>query len=273
MATGRPKLLLLHGFLSGRAAWRPLQRELPDVDTVAPDLLGYGRSPRRGATYSLRGMVEHLGPLVRAEQPDYVLGHSMGGIVALALAAEMPGVFARVGVVGLPVYRDRADGVEHLRRRGFVHRAALRRDHLTHVGCVGMHYSRLLWLPFSPLVLPRQPRSVLRTTFDHCRDTHLGSLDAVVFAGHVEALAERVRTPVAALHGARDGAAPLARVRDLAERHGWELRVSPTGTHQIAVERPRLVARWVREHLLSEETSAGGLTMPAAEVLKHDWNR
>ena len=251
MATGRPKLLLLHGFLSGRAAWRPLQRELSDVDTVAPDLLGYGRAPRRSATYSLQAMAEHLAALVRAEQPDYVLGHSMGGIVALALAAEMPGVLRRVGVVGLPVYRDRADGLEHLRRRGFVHRAALRTDRLTHVGCVGMHYTRALWLPFSPLVLPRQPRSVLSSTFDHCRDTHLGSLDAVVFAGHVEALAERVRTPVAALHGARDGAAPLDRVREVAERHNWDLRVSPTGSHQLAVERPRMVARWVREHVLA----------------------
>ncbi len=247
---GVPKLLLLHGFLSGRAAWVPLQRQLGAVDTVAPDLLGYGTSPRPGRGYSLERMVRELEPLVRAEKPDYVLGHSMGGIVALALAAAMPGAFAGVGVIGLPVYHDRADAMRYLHRRGLLHRILLHTDGLSHLGCVGMHHVRPLWLPFSPLFLPRQPRYVLRSTFDHCRDSHLGSLDQVVFAGHVGKLADRVTTPVMALHGARDRAAPIDRVRELAAREGWELRVAPTGGHQLAVERPRMVAKWVRERLI-----------------------
>ena len=253
MERPRPRLLLLHGFLSGRAAWGPLRRELADLDTIAPDLLGYGASPRHRAEYSLDEMVRYLEPLVSAERPAFVLGHSMGAIVALALAAAMPGAFSRVGVVGLPVYNDRADGMSFLRARP-VHHAFLRRDVLSHAGCVAMHHSRSVWLPFSPLVLPRQPRSVLNSTFDHCRQSHVGSLESIVFAGRVPELVSRIETPVVALHGARDRSAPLDRVRRLAEEAGWDLTLAPRCGHQVVVERPRLVARWVRERLISVPT-------------------
>jgi pimeloyl-ACP methyl ester carboxylesterase len=88
--------MLLHGFLSGRNAWRPLRRELSDLETVAPDMLGYGRAAHRGQEYNLDETVAHLRGVVEAEQPTHVVGHSMG-IVALALAGEMPDAFAAVG--------------------------------------------------------------------------------------------------------------------------------------------------------------------------------
>ncbi|MEX1102990.1 MAG: alpha/beta fold hydrolase, partial [Dehalococcoidia bacterium] len=195
MSEGRAKLLLLHGFLSSRNAWAPLQRELDDMETIAPDMLGYGRAAHDGQEYTLDAIVADLLPVVERERPTHVIGHSMGGIVALALAQQAAGTMDAVGVIGLPVFRDRADGTQFLRSRGVVYRNFLRGDRLAHYACTCLHRTSRVWLPFAPLLLPRQPREVLRTTFDHCPGSHRGSLDQVVFAGVVQGLAERVETP------------------------------------------------------------------------------
>lgn len=247
--TREPKLLLLHGFLSSRNAWRPVRQELREFRTIAPDILGYGRSGHEGE-YSLDAVVGALAPIVAAERPTHVIGHSMGGIVALALAAEPGTSITSAGVIGLPVFRDRHDGTSFLHSRGIIYRNFLREDRMAHLACRGLHRTSRAWLPFAPLVLPRQPREVLRTTFDHSPAGHGGGLDHIVFAGVVEDLATRVAGPVFALHGSRDRTAPLDRARALAERHHWDFRVARDVGHQLPVERPQLAARWVREFML-----------------------
>jgi pimeloyl-ACP methyl ester carboxylesterase len=247
----RPKLLLLHGFLSSRNAWGPLQRELSDVETLAPDILGYGDSGSRGDDYSLDAVLGALDPIVRRERPTHVIGHSMGGIVALALGAANRHAIEGVGVIGLPVFHDRTDGKAFLRSRGIVYRNFLRGDRFAHYACRGLHRTSRAWLPFAPLILPRQPREVLRTTFDHGPSGHGGGLDRIVFAGLVESLADDVRVPVFALHGSRDRTAPLGRARELAARKGWDFRLARNVGHQLPIERPHLAARWLREYVLA----------------------
>lgn len=246
------RLLLLHGLLSSRGVWGPLAAELDgSVATIAPDLLGYGDAPRPGGEYTLDRIVDYLLPIVERERPTHVIGHSMGGIIALAVAAKLPGQFARVGVIAMPIFDTRSEGLEYLNRRGLFHRAVLHTDYLSHVGCAGLQWLRPLWLPIAPALVRGQPRAVIRGAFDHCHDSHTGSLDNIIFAGHVPRLAAEVRSPIVALHGGRDRAAPPERARAVAAAAGWDFKLSPTGNHQIVVERPRLVARWIRDSVLT----------------------
>ena len=248
-----PRVLLLHGLLSSRGVWGPMQTVLDgSLETFAPDLLGYGSAPRPGGEYTLERIVEYLRPIVERERPTHLVGHSMGGIIALALAAELPHQFERVGIISVPVFDTRTEGLDYLHRRGLFHRAVLHADYLSHAGCSALHRVRPLWLPFAPLFVPHQPRAVVRGAFDHCRDSHQGSLDNVIFAGHVGRLAPLVASPVVALHGGHDRAAPRENAREIAEQAGWQFRTAPTANHQIVVERPALVARWIRESVLGE---------------------
>jgi len=95
---GRP-LLLLHGFTSSAAAWAPLVARLaPHRRTIAVDLIGHGQSdaPARAERYRMEQCVADLLALLDTldiAQTD-VLGYSMGGRVALQLAAVAP---TRVG--------------------------------------------------------------------------------------------------------------------------------------------------------------------------------
>ncbi len=253
----RPRILLLHGFFSCAAAWDRLRACLQnDADTIAPPQLGYGGAHGCGS-YTLDSLVEYLAPIVEREKPTHVIGHSMGSIVALALAREFPQQFERVGVVGLPVFYDRQDGTSILRQRGLVYRLFLQDDDRAHVACVAMNRVRNAWAPFTKLVLPRQPREAVVGAFDHCRSSHKGGLSHIVFSGQVESLAEQVKTPVVALHGARDRTAPPDRAEALARRVGWEFVLAPDQGHQNVVERPVSVARWVRERVLARGDETG----------------
>ena len=99
-----PPVLLLHGSGPGTtaAAWAPLIAALaPRHRVIAPDLLGFGASPRpmgsfRSAwTEQALELVDSLGISSFA-----VVGNSAGGAIALALACARPGAVTRVVAVG-----------------------------------------------------------------------------------------------------------------------------------------------------------------------------
>ncbi|BEL03957.1 alpha/beta fold hydrolase [Actinoplanes sichuanensis] len=94
-----PLLLLLHGLGATGDVWAgwadPLARHWAGR-RLAPDLPGHGRSPEL-PEYTFDALAEALIPLLAPEDRPVVLGHSLGGVVALALAARVP-VSAVVGL-------------------------------------------------------------------------------------------------------------------------------------------------------------------------------
>jgi pimeloyl-ACP methyl ester carboxylesterase len=86
-------LVLLHGLGANREVWRGVLELAPDA--VAPDLPGHGSAPRL-TSYTFQAYAEAL----LAELPEGpldLLGHSMGGMIALAISARRPGIRRVVG--------------------------------------------------------------------------------------------------------------------------------------------------------------------------------
>jgi pimeloyl-ACP methyl ester carboxylesterase len=104
---GSPVLLLLHGLGATGAVWDGLSALLPDIwpgAWVAPDLPGHGRSAPLGRRYSFGGLAAEVARLVEPGTPFAVLGHSLGGAVALALASGwFDGCPSAVGGLGIKV--------------------------------------------------------------------------------------------------------------------------------------------------------------------------
>ncbi len=93
--TRLPPLLLLHGFTGSSESWAPLLPALSEhFRVLAVDLPGHGRARALDdiAAYAMPRVVDELAQLLDAQgtAPAYVLGYSMGGRVALALAAHAP---------------------------------------------------------------------------------------------------------------------------------------------------------------------------------------
>ena len=88
-----PAILLVHGITSSSRTWRSVMHGLAEEHTViAPDLLGHGRSGKPRGDYSLgayasgmRDLLAYLG--IRTAT---VVGHSLGGGIAMQFAYQFP---------------------------------------------------------------------------------------------------------------------------------------------------------------------------------------
>jgi pimeloyl-ACP methyl ester carboxylesterase len=97
-----PAVLLIHGITSSSRTWRAVMPGLAERHTViAPDLLGHGRSAKPRGDYSLGGYASGLRDLLVAlEIPRVtVVGHSLGGGVAMQFAYQFPDRLDRLVLV------------------------------------------------------------------------------------------------------------------------------------------------------------------------------
>jgi pimeloyl-ACP methyl ester carboxylesterase len=87
---GEPVLLLLHGLgATGDVfqGWRPLLATRWPGRWLAPDLPGHGGSAPL-PSYTFGTLAAAVAGLIAADTPTVVLGHSLGGVVGLALAGN-----------------------------------------------------------------------------------------------------------------------------------------------------------------------------------------
>lgn len=87
--SGTP-LVLIHGFTADSQSWAPLEKAIgPTAALIRIDLPGHGRSPRRrlkGFADLSRMMLEAFDDATRDHDSVHLVGHSLGGAVALAIA-------------------------------------------------------------------------------------------------------------------------------------------------------------------------------------------
>lgn len=93
---GRP-VLFIHGNASNSAIWNPILKEVPHVvRALAPDMRMYGESDpflkvntKRGVADWAEDMESFVEKMFVAQKPNlHVVGHSLGGLVALRLLAN-----------------------------------------------------------------------------------------------------------------------------------------------------------------------------------------
>jgi pimeloyl-ACP methyl ester carboxylesterase len=112
-------VVLIHGVAGSGLIWDQVVDRLPlDLDVVAVDLLGYGHSPKPRTTYTpsahVDAIVETLDG-IGVREPAYVVGLSMGCVLAIDFAARYRERTRAVVAVALPYYRDEAEARRGLR--------------------------------------------------------------------------------------------------------------------------------------------------------------
>jgi pimeloyl-ACP methyl ester carboxylesterase len=91
---GDPVLLLLHGLGATGEVWQSLLERHWPGEVIAPDLPGHGRSPRLDA-YTFSSMASAVAAAMPSGRRFVVLGHSLGGVLALTLADGSYGLDVR----------------------------------------------------------------------------------------------------------------------------------------------------------------------------------
>ena len=196
----RGNVLLLHGFPEFSYGWRHQMPALAAAGfrAVAPDLRGYGRSPKppRVADYRIDCLVSDVLDVIRTECRGraHVVGHDWGGVVAWWLAMHHPEAVDRLVVLNAP------------------HPAAYFRELRRGAQLVPSWYVLFFQLPWLPeFALRLDDFALLRRLFE--AEARFGH-DEV--ERYVEAYADR-RLPTAAVNyyraAFREGHAWLRRVR------------------------------------------------------------
>ncbi|MGL6234953.1 MAG: alpha/beta fold hydrolase [Segniliparus sp.] len=102
IAGSGPVLLLIHGIGDNSSTWDEVQTLLAERFTViAPDLLGHGKSDKPRADYSIAAYANGMRDLLSVLGIDRatVVGHSLGGGVAMQFAYQFPQLVERLVLV------------------------------------------------------------------------------------------------------------------------------------------------------------------------------
>ncbi len=104
VAPDAPTVVLVHGAMDRAASFGRTMRRLPDLDVVAYDRRGYAGSPHVSGRGTLEAHAADLATVVdwTGAGSVVVVGHSMGGTVALALAAHGDDRLRAVGAFESP---------------------------------------------------------------------------------------------------------------------------------------------------------------------------
>ncbi|WP_199551608.1 alpha/beta fold hydrolase [Streptomyces sp. N35] len=234
--TGRP-VLALHGHLAEGASFTRLAEELgPDWRVIAPDQRGHGDSDRT-PEYSRDGYVDDLIALLEhlAAGPVVVLGHSLGGINAMYLAARRPDLIAAMVDVDGPVLMP--DGPSPLSFvLSFPYTAPTREELIEGAGPIGPMIARgLRQLPDGSWRLPFHPQDTVDS-------------ESAVHGDHWAAWTGS-SMPALLINGRKSQALPGETAQEMAARRPRTTLVRLDTDHFVQAQDPEGFHRAVREFL------------------------
>ena len=110
-------ILILHGLFGSKRNWSSIAKQLSDTYRVLTvDLRNHGESSWSDV-HDYSSMAEDVATLIENEcsKPPVVLGHSMGGKVAMYLALVWPNLIDRLIVVDIPPARSSGTPIDYVR--------------------------------------------------------------------------------------------------------------------------------------------------------------
>ena len=259
-----PTFVCVHGLGGSHLNWAGVAPGLARRGrTIALDLGGFGLTPPAGRKTSVGGNWRLLDGFLRALglPPVMLVGNSMGGMIALIQAAQVPTSVSGLILVDAAFPRTRV-----LTGRPTPRVAAV--FALYSSGRMGEWFVRARAKRFGPEGLVREtfrlcaadPSSIdptlidahvemarLRTEFEYAADAFLAAARSIFRAqispGKYRALVRSVRAPALVTHGALDVLVNVAAARETASEHpDWKLEVFDDLGHVPQMEAPE---RWL----------------------------
>ena len=102
-------LILLHGFLETKNIWEPFISHFTQSHRlITIDLLGHGETGCLGYIHTMEQMTDSVIVLLEnlSIKKCIILGHSMGGYVALAFAEKRPDFIVKLGLINSTSQKD-----------------------------------------------------------------------------------------------------------------------------------------------------------------------
>ncbi|MDQ2787461.1 MAG: alpha/beta fold hydrolase [Chloroflexota bacterium] len=241
-----PPVLFLHAlgassrYFAGRLGTLPVHHHC-----VLPDLLGFGRSPKPDAAYTiddhltaLAGMLERF---CLTEQAIVLIGHSLGAILAVEYAARFPDHVRGLVLLSLPLYHSREEAQRYIIKNGqWMAKVTVLNGGVAHAIHVVMATFRPLIAMLAGRLTKNVPAVVAEDAIQHTWASYSRTLDHCVLSHDLTpALRALPPIPILALHGDADPAAPLPAVQALSRQMpAMTLQVLPGQHHIFLTQHP-----------------------------------
>lgn len=233
--TGRPIVLILHGWGDSAAGWRELRQVLEaDYDVVVLDLPGFGGSDRPPRVWGLDDYAGFVAAFLKklSIKPYAIIGHSNGGAIAIRGLAQGSLLADKLVLLASAGIRSQLRGRKRLIRI------------LTKTG-------KVLSYP-----LPARVRHGLRRRLystvgsDMLVVEHLQETFKKVVTDDIQADAARLQLPVLLVYGEDDAATPVQYGRVLHNLiAGSTLETIGQAGHFIHLDKPTEVTAMIRKFL------------------------
>ena len=228
-----PALLLVHGAGGTRLHWPGELRRLSGVTVYTLDLPGHGRSGGTGCD-TIEGYVEAVVAFLDAVRVEraVILGHSMGGAIAMTLALDFAGRVSGLVLVATGARLRVAPAILERVRDDFEDSVEI--------------ITRFAWSPEAPPALTELGRQALLETGP---DVLLGDFTACDRFDVMERLGE-IRVPTLVIAGTADQLTPPKYARFLAgHTPDAQLVLVEDAGHMVMLERPVETVQAVQDFL------------------------
>ena len=198
-------LVLLHGYPLDSHLWDDVAPLLEDTfDSILPDLRGFGESTTVDSPYTMddyasdiAGLLDQLGI-----QKAAIVGHSMGGYVALAFARLYPERVSGLGLVSSQVLADPPD------------RKEARYKSAADVSANGI--GGVIETMAPKFTSDERLQSFARATMERQQPAaFIGALKAMAERPDSTSLLSSFKFPVVIIHGEADALIPIDRAREV----------------------------------------------------------
>jgi len=244
-------VMLVHGLGGAAANWLALAPLLlPGRRVIVPELPGHGGSDALPAAPSLNAYADRIALLL--DEPSAVVGHSLGGAIALRLAIRHPErvrALVLAGSAGISSGSRRArysltiTGLLKPGKRIAPYRRSVGQSALLKTIVFGR------WGAADPPALSTE--LVEAYLAGPARHTDTLSASRALIRDDPRVDLERVRCPTLLLWGARDHQLPIGDAFDYARRLHAPLRTIADCGHLLIAERPEACADAIQEFLSS----------------------
>ena len=224
-------LLLVHGFPLSRGVWsKQVEAFKESYRVIAPDLRGFGETAATASPSPMSRLAEDLHALVRHLEagPAILVGHSMGGYVALAFAKAHPEAVRALALVSTKAGPDApevADARRALAKQVRAEGTSVVIHAMAPKMLSGANSDKAMAAAVRSFMTPTKPEGVIR------------ALNGMAERPDGRPWLAGLEMPVLVIAGLEDTLIPPSESQAMAKAiHGAQLRLIPEAGHLVAFE-------------------------------------
>jgi pimeloyl-ACP methyl ester carboxylesterase len=251
-------IVFLPGFAGSHDVWNHDFHALSaQYRLIFIDTLGFGLSPKPEIAYSIDDHIAAISATLQSlgVRRSYVVGHSMGCLLALAFADRFPERVTKLALLALPYFQSETEARATIQQTSWFNRWLALDNPLAHTACALMCRMRPTMMLLAPLLSPDVPAVVARDALRHTWTSYSRTLRNVIFRARPQEWLRTIPQPILIVQGTDDQIAPITSVRrGIASLANVRLIALAAG-HRLIFTHSGVIAREIM-HFLQEPTVA-----------------